>query len=163
MKTWEIVYGQSKNNKARLQEPIDPDLPIDAHFKCVDDWFQYAGDSETPFTQKQSLQTFYFVTSETGLYTVACKTWRKRNENIKYLASLKTFFVDQNQEKMRKEHRNKYIERFDPNSHCWSHGYKVTKTQTCIDEKLGHQDGTARSNPMDGRTLNKNWTHLSQL
>ena len=58
-----------ENNKARLQEPIDPDLPIDVYLKLVDDCFQYAADAETSFTQKQILQTVYYVISMTGLYT----------------------------------------------------------------------------------------------
>ena len=74
--------------------------------------------------------------------------------------------ADQNQETMRKERQNKYNERFDPNGHYWSHGYKVTKTntsKTCTEKKAGHQDGATRSNLMGGNTLNKNWTHPRQL
>ena len=74
--------------------------------------------------------------------------------------------ADQNRETMRKESQNKYNECFDPKGHCWSHGYKVTKTntkKTCTDKKPEHQDGATRSNPMGGSTLNKNWTHPSQM
>ena len=45
-------YGKkSPNNKARLQQPINPDFPIDVHFKCVNNCLQYAADA-TPFMQK---------------------------------------------------------------------------------------------------------------
>ena len=63
------------------------------YFKCVDDCLQYAADAETPFTQKQILQTVYYAISATSIYTKACKTWRKRNENTKSWALFKTFFA----------------------------------------------------------------------
>ena len=39
-----------EKNKAKLQEPIDPYLPIDVYFKSVDDYLQYTADAKMPFT-----------------------------------------------------------------------------------------------------------------
>ena len=82
-----------ENNKTKLQEPIDPDLPIKVYFKCVDNCLQYAADAETPCPQKKILQTVYYVISATGLYTEARKTWHKQNKNTKIWASFKFFCI----------------------------------------------------------------------
>ena len=58
-----------ENNKAKLQEPINPDFPIDVYFKRIDDCLQYAADAEIPFTQKKILQTLYYTISATGVYS----------------------------------------------------------------------------------------------
>ena len=72
-----ILPVDLENNKTKLQEPIDPDLPINVCFKCIDNCLQYAANAETSFMQKQILQMVYYAISATGLYTEACKTWQK--------------------------------------------------------------------------------------
>ena len=48
-------------------------------------------------------------------------------------------------------------EKFDPNSYCWSHGYKnypSHNSATCRNKKEGHKCEATRQNTMGGSTWN---------
>lgn len=78
-----ITDGDLHLNKQRMNDPMDPSLPIDMYFKRIDDCIQYAADADMPYTEKQVLQTAYHALNSSGLYTEACTKWRKHNANTK--------------------------------------------------------------------------------
>ena len=84
-----------KQNKTRLEEPLDTSQPIDVYFKRVDDCVQFAVDAGTPFSAEQILETVYYAVSASGLYTDGCKQWRKRNNNTKTWVAFKLYFASE--------------------------------------------------------------------
>ena len=82
-----------KNNKTKMEEPLDTSQPIDVYFQRIDDCLQFAADAESPFSAQQTLETAYYALSASGLYTDGCKAWRKRNANTKTWIAFKTFFA----------------------------------------------------------------------
>ena len=77
----------------RMNEPLDPTMPIDIFFKRIDECIELAADAENPFSEKQVLQVAYFAISASGLYTEACRKWRQRNENTKTWQAFKVYFA----------------------------------------------------------------------
>ena len=80
-------------NKRKMDEPLDPSVPIDVYFKRIDECVQYATDAETAYTPEQILQTAYYAISSSNLYTDACKEWRRKPQNEKTWTNFKTFFA----------------------------------------------------------------------
>ena len=78
-------------NKQKMDEPLDPSVPIDVYFKQIDKCVQFATDAETVYTPEQILQTAYYAVSSSNLYTDACKEWRRKPQNEKTWANFKTF------------------------------------------------------------------------
>ena len=101
-----ITDGDLQLNKQRMNEPMDPSLPIDMYFKRIDDCMQYAADAETPYTEKQILQTVYHALSTSGLYNEACTKWRKRNDNTKTWNAFKTTFASEYHDLKEQQHFN---------------------------------------------------------
>ena len=62
-----------KNNKIRIEEPLDTSQPIDVYFQRIDDCLQFAADAESPFSAQQTLETAYYAVSASGLYSDGCK------------------------------------------------------------------------------------------
>lgn len=88
-----ITAADLEDCKKMMNEPIDGTQPIDMYFKRVDDAVQYAADARTPFTPEQIQQTAYHAISSSGLYTEACKEWRKKPVATKTWVNFKTFFA----------------------------------------------------------------------
>ena len=86
-----ITATDMKENKQKMEEPIDTSEPIDKYFKRIDDCAQFATDANTAFTTEQILQTAYYAIKTTGLYTDACKEWRRKPEDQKHGKTLKDF------------------------------------------------------------------------
>ena len=84
-----------KQNKNRMEEPMDTSQPIDVYFQRIDDCLQFAVDATTPFSQEQTMETVYYAVSASGLYTDGCKAWRKRNQNTKTWVAFKVFFASE--------------------------------------------------------------------
>ena len=76
-----------------MEEPIFTSEPIDKYFKRIDDCALFATDTNTAFTTEQILPTAYYAITTTGLYTDACKEWRKKPEEQKTWENFKRFFV----------------------------------------------------------------------
>ena len=74
---------------------MDTSQPIDVYFKKIDDCVQFAVDAKSPFTPDQVLETAYYAVSASGLYTDACKLWRKRNANTKTWVAFKKYFASE--------------------------------------------------------------------
>ena len=90
-----ISPGDLNRCNQRMTEPMDPSLPIDMFFKRIDGCIELAADAENPFSEKQILQAAFYAISSSGLYTEACKTWKKRGENTKTWKSFKVFFASE--------------------------------------------------------------------
>ena len=79
--------------KTKMNAPIDASQPIDVFFQRIDDCVQYAADGRVAFTTDQIMQTAYHAVSTSGVYTDACKEWRKKQTTDKTWATFKTFFA----------------------------------------------------------------------
>ena len=90
-----ITATDMKENKQKMEEPIDTSEPIDKYFKRIDDCAQFATDANTAFTTEQILQTAYYAITTTGLYTDACKEWRRKPEDQKTWENFKRFFAEE--------------------------------------------------------------------
>ena len=90
-----ILPSDIMENKRRMDEPLDADLPIDMYFKRIDECVQFATDAGNPFTPSQILQTAYYAIASCGLYTDACKLWRKRPKEEKTWTEFKQYFADE--------------------------------------------------------------------
>ena len=84
-----------KQNKNRMEEPLDTSQPIDVYFRRIDDCLQFAVDANTPFSQEQTMETVYYAVSASGLYTDGCKAWRKRVSSTKTWVAFKKFFASE--------------------------------------------------------------------
>ena len=42
-------------NKRKMDEPLDPTVPIDVYFKRIDECVQFATDAKTAYTPEQIL------------------------------------------------------------------------------------------------------------
>ena len=73
-----------KNNKTRMEEPLDTSQPVEVYFQRIDDCLQFSADAESPFSAQQTLEIEYYAVSASGLYSDGCKAWRKRNDITKY-------------------------------------------------------------------------------
>ena len=101
-----ITDGDLQLNKERMNEPLDPSIPIDMYFKRLDDCMQYAADADTPYTEKQILQTAYHALSASGLYTEACSKWRKRTASTKTWTAFKATFASEYHDLKEQQHFN---------------------------------------------------------
>ena len=90
-----ISPGDLNRCNQRMAEPMDPSLPIDVFFKRIDECIELAADAENPFSEKQILQSAFFSISATGLYTEACRLWKKRNANTKTWKAFKVYFASE--------------------------------------------------------------------
>lgn len=89
-----ITPAELRDNKSRMEEPIDSSQPIDIYWQRVDDCIQYAADGNTPFTAEQILQTVLLAVMATGLYKDDVKAWRKKDPADKNWSSFKTHFAE---------------------------------------------------------------------
>lgn len=99
-----ITVGDLKANKERMEEPIDPSLPIDMYFKRIDDAVQYAADADTPYSAKQILQTAMHAMLSTGDYMEACTKWEEKEDDDKTWGNFKIFFAKE-YHKLREQQR----------------------------------------------------------
>ena len=88
-----ITATDMKENKQKMEEPIDTSQPIDKYFKRIDDCAQFATDANTAFATEQILQTVYYDITTIGLYTDACKVWRRKPEDQKNGKTSKVFLL----------------------------------------------------------------------
>ena len=72
-----ITATDMKENKQKIEEPIDTSEPSDKYFKRFDDCTKFATDANTAFTTEQILQTAYYAIT----YTDSCKEWRRKSAN----------------------------------------------------------------------------------
>ena len=80
-------------NKRRMDEPLDPSIPIDVYFKRIDECLQFATDAGTAYTPEQILQTAYYAISSSNLYTDACKEWIRKPLAENTRTNFKKFFA----------------------------------------------------------------------
>lgn len=66
-----ITASYQMANKRKMDDPLDPSIPIDVYFKLIDECVQFATDSGTAYTPEQILQTAYYVISSSKFYTDA--------------------------------------------------------------------------------------------
>ena len=90
-----ITASDLMANKRRMDEPLDPSVPIDVYFQRIDECVQFATDAETAYTPQQILQTAYYGISLSNLYTDACKEWRRKPQAEKTWTNFKTFFASE--------------------------------------------------------------------
>ena len=88
-----ITPGDLNRNNQRMAEPMDPSVPIDLFFKRIDECIELAADAENPYSEKQVLQSAFFAISASGLYTEACRKWKRRPENTKSWNAFKVYFA----------------------------------------------------------------------
>ncbi len=88
-----ITPADIEECKRRMNAPIDASQPIDVFFQRIDDSVQYAADGQVAYTADQILQTTYHAVSTSGVYTDACKEWRKKATADKTWATFKRFFA----------------------------------------------------------------------
>jgi len=58
-----ITIVDLMTNRRKMDEPLDPSVPIDVYFKRIDECVQFATDAETAYTPEQILQTVYYAIS----------------------------------------------------------------------------------------------------
>ncbi len=78
-----ITPAEMKKNYMKMNEPMDPNDPIDIYFKRVEDCVQYADAGKCAFTPEQIILIVYIALQTSGVYEDACKEWRKRQSKIK--------------------------------------------------------------------------------
>ena len=90
-----ITASGQMANKRRIDEPLDPLIPIDVYFKRIDECVKFATDEETAYTPEQILQTAYYAISSSNLYTDAFKEWRRKPLAKKTWTNFKSFFASE--------------------------------------------------------------------
>ena len=63
-----ITLADLKDNKLRINEPIDPSVSLKKYFKLIDDCVQFDYDGNTLYSPKQILQTTLLSILSTGIY-----------------------------------------------------------------------------------------------
>ena len=88
-----ITPADIEECKRKMHEPMDTTQPIDIFFQKIDECVQYAADGQVAFTADQILNTVYHAISTAGLYTDACKEWRRKAPADKDWHNFKRFFA----------------------------------------------------------------------
>ena len=90
-----ITASAQMANKRRMDEPLDPSIPIDVYFKRIDECVLFETNSGTSYTPEQTLQTAYYKISSSNMYTDACKEWRRKPLAEKTWTNFKSFFASE--------------------------------------------------------------------
>ena len=83
-----------KENKDRMDTPIETYQPISVYFTIFDDAIQFANDSKKSFTTRKVLQTAFLEVLQKGEYNYEFKEWNQNSSADKSWSNVNTFFAD---------------------------------------------------------------------
>ena len=93
-----ITSADLRNNKTRMNQPYDPNQPIEVLFDQIEDAIDFAAAGNTPFTNEQIVNSAYNLVFDTGMFTDECKEWRKKEATNKTWAEFKRKFTEAHQD-----------------------------------------------------------------
>jgi hypothetical protein len=67
-----------ENNDAKMRAPFDPTQPIELLFDQIGTAIKFAGAGNRPYNPDQVVSRAYLLILQTGLYSDACRDWRRR-------------------------------------------------------------------------------------
>jgi hypothetical protein len=85
-------------NDERMKAPYDPSQPIEVLFDQIDDAVELADAANAAYTPAQIVAIAYNCLFQTGLYTDACREWRRRDPGYRTWPHLKRDFALAHQE-----------------------------------------------------------------
>jgi hypothetical protein len=66
------------NNDAKMRAPFDPTQPIELLFDQIETATKFADAGNRPYNPDQVVSRAYLLIRQTGLYSDACRDWRRR-------------------------------------------------------------------------------------
>ena len=88
-----ITAADIEIKKKSLQQPLDTSQPISMLYKAINDIVHYTIEANILFTPAQVIIIVYHAINSSGIYTDACKDWRRKPRIEKTWVSFKTFIV----------------------------------------------------------------------
>jgi hypothetical protein len=86
------------DNDTRMKAPYDPSQPIELLFDQFEDAIELAAAANAAYTGPQIVAYAYNTVLQTGLFTDACRDWRRRPAIEKTWPNFKTDFAQAHQE-----------------------------------------------------------------
>eukprot|EP00957_Ditylum_brightwellii_P027887 2107239-Ditylum_brightwellii.AAC.1 len=88
-----ITSSGVKENKEKMNKPMDIDEPINIYFYCIEKYVQFAEDAKTPYTNEQVLQCVEHAAAMAGMYEHAMEEWIEKPSSSKYYKEFKKFIT----------------------------------------------------------------------
>jgi hypothetical protein len=73
-----ITAHDLEENFIRFKKPWDPNSPYDTLIEQIDDAVDFANAGGSPISAQQQINTAYTLVFNTGVFSDACREWRKR-------------------------------------------------------------------------------------
>jgi len=73
-----ISTSQYKTNDDRFRQAYDPNEPIEDLFERIDDAIEFAAQGDIPYTDPQIVKNSYNILFASGLFTDACREWKRK-------------------------------------------------------------------------------------
>ena len=89
-----ISTSQYTTNDERFRTPYDPNEPIEDLFERIDDAIEFADKGAIPYTAPQIVKNAYNLLFASGLFTDACREWKKKPAADQTYANLQTHFTE---------------------------------------------------------------------
>jgi len=89
----QITSNDLRENEARMNQPYDPNQPIEILFDQIDDAVDFAAAGNVPYTNRQIVIAAYNLVFDTGVFGDECKEWRKLEPANKTWAQFKRMFT----------------------------------------------------------------------
>ena len=86
------------DNDARMKSTYDPSMPIEVLFNQIEDAVELADAAKAAYTVPQVVNIAYNCIFQTGLFTNACRDWRRQPIDLKTWPLFKTNFALAHQE-----------------------------------------------------------------
>jgi len=89
-----ISTSQYKSNDERFRQPYDPNEPIEDLFERIDDAVDFAEQGGIPYTPAQIVKHVYNLLFASGLFTDACREWKRKPTADHTYENLQQHFTD---------------------------------------------------------------------
>jgi hypothetical protein len=96
-----ITPDQLEDNLRNLERQWQPPSPLEALFQQLKKCQRFAADGNDPITNKTVVRAALKNIEATGLFTDACRDWRKKSEATQTLTAFKTDFSAADKERLR--------------------------------------------------------------
>ena len=93
-----ITEHALSTNDTKFKTPMDPSQPFESFITQLEDSIEYAAAGNAPYTTPQVLTTAYTLVFNTGIFTDACREWRRKPAADKTWATFKTHFAEAHQD-----------------------------------------------------------------
>jgi hypothetical protein len=67
-----------EDNDAKMRAPFDPTQPIELLFDQIETAVEFSDAGNRPYNPDQVVSRAYLLILQTGLYSDACRDWRRR-------------------------------------------------------------------------------------